>query len=304
MKGYVAIIAPPLKRLRMPVSRDLAFLLLVVVNLLILGFETYLAHSISGTIRPYEWIPVLLSPVAGLVLLVALWLKPRQSRLGLMLAVGVLLFSLVVGVLGTYFHLVRAMRPLALAGERISLLLLIWSPPLVAPASFALVSVLGLLALWPETALDSGVLRISATRHLTLPLSKSRLYFLLASLGILIASVSGVLDHARTDFSNLWLWAATLTGVLGTLVALFLGLLPHPSRADLMAYAVAMGILLAVGPLGTLLHLLTDLAVGNTIVIERFIRGAPLLAPLVFANMGLFGVLVLLDPDAEEAKPT
>jgi hypothetical protein len=32
------------------------------------------------------------------------------------------------------------------------------------------------------------------------------------------------------------------------------------------------------------------------VVVERFMRGAPDLAPLLFANVGLLGLLVLLDP--------
>jgi len=32
-------------------------------------------------------------------------------------------------------------------------------------------------------------------------------------------------------------------------------------------------------------------------VVERFLRGSPLLAPLLFANVGLMGLLALLDPN-------
>jgi hypothetical protein len=35
---------------------------------------------------------------------------------------------------------------------------------------------------------------------------------------------------------------------------------------------------------------------------ERFLRGAPIMAPMLFANMGLIGLIVLLDP--LEATPT
>lgn len=91
-----------------------------------------------------EWLPILFSLGAGLLLLAALWMKKHQPRRSRILATLVLLSSVVVGLWGTYFHLV-------------------------------------------------------------LPLSKSRLYFLLASFGVLIATVSSVIDHVRTDFSNPWL---------------------------------------------------------------------------------------------------
>jgi hypothetical protein len=41
--------------------------------------------------------------------------------------------------------------------------------------------------------------------------------------------------------------------------------------------------------------------VDNTIIGERFIRGAPILAPLLFADIASLGIVVLLDPD-ETAK--
>ena len=45
----------------------------------------------------------------------------------------------------------------------------------------------------------------------------------------------------------------------------------------------AMLLLIAVGGIGA-------------VVVERFLRGAPVLASLLFANVGLLGLLVLLDP--------
>jgi hypothetical protein len=57
-----------------------------------------------------------------------------------------------------------------------------------------------------------------------------------------------------------------------------------------------MALLVAVGVVGLLLHVRVDLTAENTIVIERFLRGAPPLAPLLFADMGMIGLVVLLDP--------
>jgi hypothetical protein len=57
-----------------------------------------------------------------------------------------------------------------------------------------------------------------------------------------------------------------------------------------------MRLLICVGGIGAALHVNTNLVAQVTIVPERFLRGAPLLAPLLFANMGLLGLAVLLDP--------
>jgi hypothetical protein len=53
------------RRRWLPMTRDQMMLLMAAVNEIFLGIDTYLAHNISGTIRPYEWIPIVFGPVAG-----------------------------------------------------------------------------------------------------------------------------------------------------------------------------------------------------------------------------------------------
>lgn len=294
MKGHMTTIVPFLEKVRLPVSRDQAMLLFVVLNEIIMGFETFLAHKLNGTIRFNEWIPIVCGPLFGIMLLAAFFAAPRKPKPALWLATVALVGSIVVGVLGTYFHIVRTIRPFAAPGQRITLDLLVWGAPAFAPPTFVLVGVLGLAALSRESQQDTGA--FSELLFRALPLSKDQDYFWMACLGVLIALVSSVFDHMRGGFENPWLWIPTLSGVFGVTVAAMLGLLQSPRRADLTIYALAMGLLLVVGPLGFVLHVLNDMGVGGTIVIERFLRGAPVLAPMVFANMGLLGVLVLLDP--------
>jgi len=50
---------------RLPLTRDQCMLLMAAVNEIFLGIDTYLAHLISGTIRPNEWIPVIFGLTAG-----------------------------------------------------------------------------------------------------------------------------------------------------------------------------------------------------------------------------------------------
>jgi hypothetical protein len=84
-------------------------------------------------------------------------------------------------------------------------------------------------------------------------------------------------------------------------IAVTIATFEKPRRSDLIIYAVAMVLLIGVGLIGALLHIGTNLTSEGTIVGERFIRGAPFLAPLLFANMGMLGLIVLLDP-AEKLK--
>jgi hypothetical protein len=79
-------------------------------------------------------------------------------------------------------------------------------------------------------------------------------------------------------------------------VALGVGIIDQPRRSDLSIYTGAMLLLIAVGVLGSLLHIQSNLTSEQVIVGERFLRGAPFMAPMLFANMGTLGLLVLLDP--------
>jgi hypothetical protein len=282
MTGDITVLFPALRKLKWDrqwyaVSRDEAYLLFIILNELLLGVETTLAHISDGTVRLYEWVPILFGPLAGLCLILAFVGQRKGRRWARALAICLLIGSIVVGMLGTYLHLAYSLRPFAQEGARATLSLVVWGLPPLAPPSFALVGVLGLV----------GMTRSE-------PDTKSRLYYLLSSLGVAIAAVSSVFDHIRSGFTNPWLWIPTVAGTFGVIVAFTVSLLRRRSRADLLTFALAMAVQLLVGPLGTILHLYHDLGVGNVVVIERLLRNAPVLAPMVFANMGLMGLLALL----------
>ncbi len=298
----LATIFPPLRRLyggRLPFSRDQAMLLLAAVNGLFMGMEYFLAHSISGTVRPNEWIPIVFGPVAGITLLVAGWIALRHRDRAAIVGIVVLLAFIVVGLLGAYFHWMRALLPTAPSGQQVSLPLVVWAPPVLGPLFMSLVGVIGISALWREDPSDSGTLLLPGGRRLTLPYSKTRAYFFLVCVGVLATTISGTLDHTRTDFSNPWLWVPVVTGAFGTGVALALGLIERPSQADLTTYALAMVLLVVTGLVGSVLHLESDLVRGTVLASERLIRGAPPVAPMLFADVGAIGLAVLLDPEEQ-----
>jgi hypothetical protein len=61
-----------------------------------------------------------------------------------------------------------------------------------------------------------------------------------------------------------------------------------------------MLLMILVGVIGLGLHVREDLTSQGAIVGERFLRGAPFLAPLLFADMGALGLAILLDPTEEK----
>ena len=238
----LAQLSPALASLRrrlLPLTRDQLMLLMAAVNEIFLGIDTYLAHSISGTIRPYEWIPILFGPVAGTLLLAAGLLALRRRRLASLTATLVLGVSILVGLLGAYFHLHRALLPDAPPGDRVTIDLLVWAPPILGPLTFSLTGLLGISAAWAEQPPGSGILLLDDRRKLALPYSKSQAYFFLVGQGSLATVISSVLDHARTGFANAWLWLPTLSGVFATVVASYLGMLARVRRSDLVVFTAA-----------------------------------------------------------------
>jgi hypothetical protein len=267
---------------------------MAAVNEFFLGLDIYLAHSISGTIVPNEWIPIIFGPIAGMFLLLSGLLALRYRTLANIIASFVLLASIAVGLLGAYFHLVRAILPTGPIGQRVTVNLFVWAPPILGPLTFSLVGLFGISAAWEEDPPGSGRLILFRDWKLHLPYSKSQAYFFMIGLGTLATLISSVLDHARTGFTNPWLWVPTAIGSFSAAVAIFLGIIDQPSKGDLFVYLLAMMLLIIVGVIGLLLHIEENLIASGTFVIERFIRGSPFLAPLLFSDMGVLGLVVLI----------
>lgn len=293
---HLAALLPALRGRRLPFTRDQGMLLMAALNEFFLGLDTYLAHVLNGQILAREWIPILFGPTAAVLLLVAGVIAFRRRKVAAALATAVLLASIGVGVLGAGFHLLRGASPDAAAGQQISLVMLIWSPPILAPLAFALVGLLGMSAAWVESPADSGTLLLPFGWRIHLPYSKTRAYFFMVSMGTLVALISSTLDHARNPWTNMAFWFPVVLGVLGVVAAVGIGAMERPSRLDVAVYASAMLFLLVLGGLGAFFHIRADLNHQTAVIPERFLRGAPFLAPMLFANMGLIGLIALLDP--------
>jgi hypothetical protein len=93
-----------------------------------------------------------------------------------------------------------------------------------------------------------------------------------------------------------------IIGFFAAVVAFTLAVIDRPTRADIAIYFIGMVLLILIGMIGFVLHIQFDLTTQFAIVPERFLRGAPFLAPLLFANMGLVGLISILNPAEEERR--
>ena len=295
---YLAEILPFLRRIRkLPFTRDQLFLIIAAVNEFFMGLDTYSAHVLNGTIRWNEWIPIIFGISAGILLLIAGMLAKRNRGLANIIATIVFIASIVVGFLGSYFHISRgAILPYGPILERLRISFLIWAPPAMAPLAFVMVGVLGISAAWIEDPVGTGKLRITSRKSIQMPFSKTQAYFWMVCFGILVTLVSAALDHARTGYLNPWLWLPFITPIFAATVSLLMGLKKKLEYSDVMIFFIAMVMMGLVGVIGFFLHLNENLTLSNWQVVERYLRGAPFLAPLLYANMAAMGLITLLDP--------
>jgi hypothetical protein len=94
----------------------------------------------------------------------------------------------------------------------------------------------------------------------------------------LVLLVAGLIAFRRRHLAS---WLATLVFLVSLVVGV-LGAYFHIVRGSLPSAPVGQQI--------------ADLTSQSVIIPERFLRGAPFMSPLLYANMGLLGWLVLLDP--------
>lgn len=293
---------PGIGTLNLPVRRNDLLLLMVAFMELGLGVETYLAHLISGTIKPTEWIPILFGPVSGVLLLAAmgLRLRNRASALPSLLILGVAAASMVVGVVGSAFHWDRVLPPATLEGG-LRWDWLIFAPPVAGPLSFAGVGLLAIIAVLEDTTPETGKLTFPGIITFNTPLPQTRQFFWLIAFGLYAATLSSFLDHGRTSFENVFVWTPVVLGLFGAIVTTLMALYAHHSRADYFIFFWVMLLMIGLGVLGLGLHINADLPEGTAnIVLERFVRGAPVMAPLLFALMGMFGLLAMIGAETDE----
>lgn len=296
---------PGIGDFNLPLTRNDLLLILVAFNEVAIGVETYLAHSISGGIKPGESIPMFFGPIAGLLFLLALYLRVWRKAITLstLLIIGIASASVVVGILGTAFHWDQALAP---AGDRLRWNWIIYAPPVLGPLAFAGVGLMGIIAALEDTKPESGKLSLPGVFTFYTPLKQTQQLLWLVALGLLAATVSSFLDHGRTDFENVFVWIPAVSGLFATVVTLLLALYPERTAADYFTFFWAMMLMVVVGVLGVGLHFNADLPEGLNagISAERLIRGAPVMAPMLFANMGLLGIITIVGAEAVEKRDT
>lgn len=295
---------PGIGEFKIPISRNDLLLMLVAFTEIGTGIETVLAHLISGNIQPAEAIPAVFGPVAGIILLGAMvWRIRRGPTLFTSLIVlAVAAASISVGLIGSAFHWARVVPPANFPDAGVlSWDWIIYAPPVAGPLSFAGNGVLAIIALLEDTRPETGKLTLPGVVTFKTPLPQTRQFLWLVAFGLYAATLSAFLDHWRTDFESFFVWIPVILGVFGAVVTTVMAVYETHREADYFIFFWVMLLMMAMGVLGLGLHINADLPEGNAgLNIERFIRGAPVMAPMLFAIMGSFGLITMLGAETEE----
>ncbi len=253
-------------------------------NLAFLAVDVYVAHAVNAFEQPQEWIPVALS-IAAPVLLVIEWVVGyrlsvvggpsttgnRQPTTILGLIVG--WASIAVGVGGMLFHLQSHFF------EEQTIRNLVYTAPFVAPLAYTGV---GLLLLLDHTGPAEAGPHIEWAQWVVF----------LALGGFAGNFVLSLADHAQNGFFNRGEWIPVVASALAVAFLLMLVIKPLDTLL-LSATAWLLALETLVGLLGFALHLRANMARPGESVWARFIYGAPIFAPLLFANLAVLAAIGL-----------
>ncbi len=276
-----------LARIKLPIEKNRLLLLLVGVNFIFTGLDVALAHAVNDYVPAYEWIPIFFAPLAAATsMIVALKSKPDR---GLMLVhIAVMILGVFVGVLGTAFHANQALNPLG----QLTWIWVTFASPILAPLAFAGISLVGLYGVIEEVDGQPGLLNVPGIGTFKAPISRDRHFLWLVGLGFAASALTSIIDHGQYGYT-LYKLIPIVFGLFATSVVLTLAVSKEWTDADELTYFWTMIGAIIVGVLGFAFHLSGDLADTGQFSLERILVFAPVLAPLLYCDLGILGLIVV-----------
>ena len=242
----------------------------VILNIGFLTFDIYLAHSVNQFRNRAEYIPLLFSATAPLVLIIALTQRKSRRIIWKILGHVVGWSAIVVGLTGVVLHLQSSFFY-----ER-TLRSLTYSAPFAAPLAY---TGLGFLLVM-NRMVDSESIEWAQ-------------WILLFAMGGFIGNfVFSLADHAANGFYFKVEWVPVAASALA-IGFLCVPLLTRVSRAFIDLTAALLLIEAAVGLWGFVLHTTGNLQGPSIHAFDNFIYGAPPMAPLLFPNLMVLGIIGL-----------
>ncbi len=276
-----------LARIKLPMEKNRLLLMLVGVNFIFTGLDVTLAHAVNAFIPVYEWIPILYAPLGAISsFVIALKSKPAKSLA--LINISLMVIGVSVGILGTAFHANQALNPLG----QLTWIWLTFASPILAPLAFAGISLVGLYGVVEEVEGQPGMLMVPGLGTFKAPISRDRHFLWLVGLGFASSALTSVIDHGQYGYTFYKL-IPIVYGLFSTGVVITLAVSKSWSRGDEVTYFWTMIAAVVVGLLGFAFHLSGDLGNTGQFSLERILVFAPILAPLLYCDLGILGLIVV-----------
>jgi len=241
-----------------------------ILNVGFLTFDIYLAHSVNQFRNHAEYIPLFFSATAPAVLLVALSQRKHHRMIWKILghivgwaAIGVGLTGVVLHLQSNFFY-ERTLRSLT------------YSAPFAAPLAY---TGLGFLLVM-NRMVDSESVEWAQ-------------WIVLFTIGGFIGNfVFSLADHAGNGFFFRVEWAPVFASAIA-IGFLCVPLLMRVSRAFIDLIAAILVLEAGIGLWGFVLHTMGNLEGPSIHAFDNFIYGAPPMAPLLFPNLMVLGIIGL-----------
>jgi len=242
------------------------------VNLAFLAFDIYIAHSTNHFQRVEEWIPFYFSLAGPLLLALGFVLLHKWKVQAPWRDLGHLVgwAAIAIGCAGVIFHLDSRFFY-----ER-TLKSLTYAAPFAAPLAY---TGLGMLLIMNRMVQPGS-------------LEWSKWVLLLTLGGFLGNFVLSLTDHATNGFFRTSEWIPVISSAFAV-AFLLVAILMKIGRRFLWLCAAVLVLQAGVGVLGFVLHVVANLAGPSTRPLENLVNGAPPLAPLLFPNLALLGLIGL-----------
>jgi hypothetical protein len=241
-----------------------------ILNLGFLTFDIYLAHSVNQFRNQAEYIPLVFSATAPLVLSFGLAVRSRWPLVWKDLGYLIGWIAVLVGLTGVILHLEshffyeRTLRSLT------------YSAPFAAPLAY---TGLGFL--------------IIMNRMVAPETTQWAQWVLLLALGGFVGNfVFSLADHAGNAFFNPLEWVPVVASAIAV-GFLAVPLLVRVSRPYIHLCAAILLLEAGVGLWGFILHASSNLRGPSVHAFDNFIYGAPPMAPLLFPNLMVLGIIAL-----------
>jgi hypothetical protein len=241
-----------------------------ILNLGFLTFDIYLAHSVNQFRKPEEYIPLIFSATAPLFLIVGLTLRDRWPAVWRDLGYLVGWVAVLVGLTGVILHLEsrffyeRTLRSLT------------YSAPFAAPLAY------------------TGLGFLLIMNRMVDPESEEwGQWVLLLTLGGFVGNfVFSLADHAGNGFFNPLEWVPVVASAMAV-GFLAVPLVMRVSRPYLDLCVAILVLEAGVGLWGFILHAAGNLRGPSVHPFDNFTYGAPPMAPLLFPNLMVLGIIAL-----------